>query len=331
MKRFEFDELLNKDKEELEKIKTAIDIHTYSAKQEIEKRKYTSDNLKAFGLALFTATITLGSTFIIKSFEKCANDKSDLIKEFNSLKKQIILAEGKEKVNLCCYVANEFENTSDINEIKLFKKSCDTICLKNDIIENKKTTVALFTDDSTNLSKNKSALTLLSKNEQEINSLQLKKAIDPTLNIDKRIQVLNNETETIIAKNPDLKKAVDATAILDDNIVTTNKIIAETNNSLGSKNKTYSSWFKEGYFLQFDDIRILLQYLDKDIGIEVQVCNTTSSDICKQPLKNKAWIKKDKPLVFSVENKEYKIELNNIDHAGKNPFTLAAYITMSIN
>jgi len=99
--------------------------------------------------------------------------------------------------------------------------------------------------------------------------------------------------------------------------------------SVPNPSRTISSvsWFKEGYFLRFGDHRILLQYLDKSLGAQIQICKTRDSGSCKDPLKNKEWIGLGKPLQFSDGGKQYRINLEAIDHAGKNPFTLAAYIT----
>ena len=73
-------------------------------------------------------------------------------------------------------------------------------------------------------------------------------------------------------------------------------------------------------------MRVLLQYEDKHIGIQVQICETTSSGSCDNPIKTKQWISYDNPLTVTVGGEVYKISLETIDHAGANPFKLAAYI-----
>lgn len=91
-------------------------------------------------------------------------------------------------------------------------------------------------------------------------------------------------------------------------------------------------WFKEGFFLQFENnIRINLDKgkLFKDQGyIEVRVCESTISG-CSRTIADNLQIRLNgSGGEFTHNEKKYKINLKAIDRAGKNPFNWAAYITL---
>jgi len=163
-----------------------------------------------------------------------------------------------------------------------------------------------------------------------INS-QLARAKEPEEIIRLRAQ-LEQDTlrrNALIATEPDLKRAVVSITNIHDAVVQVSTAASAIQPNIGPKGGQRSQVLsvKEGYFLRFGDHRILLQYLDKSLGAQIQICKTRDSGSCRDPLKNKEWIGLGKPLQFSDGGKQYRINLEAIDHAGKNPFTLAAYIT----
>lgn len=144
--------------------------------------------------------------------------------------------------------------------------------------------------------------------------------------IEKQMKNIDSKITSIITETPILKTAVASSKSIESNVESINAINKTLDN--GKKdNKSPIQWFKEGYFLQFGEFRVLLQYLDKNLGIQVQVCKTTESDSCKKPILDKKWIKYKEPIQFTDEGNTYQINLEDINHAGKNPFKQAAYIT----
>jgi MinD-like ATPase involved in chromosome partitioning or flagellar assembly len=89
-----------------------------------------------------------------------------------------------------------------------------------------------------------------------------------------------------------------------------------------------STWFKEGYFLQFENIKVSLENLLEGSSIEVAICDQVGSDQCRSPIGGKnVIISIDHVYNFSYNNFDYVVRLDKIGKAGKNPFKQAAYIT----
>ncbi len=177
--------------------------------------------------------------------------------------------------------------------------------------------------------KTKQIIAELSKYEQQYSNLVQKKKnasqnIKPE--IDKQIKDINSKVAIIISENPEIKTAVASSKSIENDVESINAINTGVDNHKNS-NKSSIQWFKEGYFLQFGEFRVLLQYLDKNLGIQVQVCKTSDSGKCEKPILNQKWIKYKEPIQFTDEGDTYQINLEDINHAGKNPFKLAAYIT----
>ncbi|ACU61731.1 hypothetical protein Cpin_4282 [Chitinophaga pinensis DSM 2588] len=83
--------------------------------------------------------------------------------------------------------------------------------------------------------------------------------------------------------------------------------------------------------MQFDQFRITLIDLNRNSGIRVKIGKTQSddpTDHCQESVVQDDYIKYNEPLLFSDRTHDYKVNLVAIDHAGKNPFKLAAYINL---
>jgi hypothetical protein len=101
-----------------------------------------------------------------------------------------------------------------------------------------------------------------------------------------------------------------------------------TNNALQNlkPDKTWSeSWFKEGYFIQFDDIKVLLKKINAKRSITVEVCNMIGAAVCKKPIATPT-VFVGSTYTFTEGPYKYSITLNKIAGAGKNVFTNAGYI-----
>ncbi|MBO9567006.1 MAG: ATP-binding protein [Niastella sp.] len=102
------------------------------------------------------------------------------------------------------------------------------------------------------------------------------------------------------------------------------------NNVRDLKEEVYEeSWFKKGYFLQFDDMKVLLLDIDRSRQtIRVQICNMIGSAACPSPIATPT-ITVNQNYSFSYKNHKYNLVLKRIGAAGNNPLTPAAYIVFS--
>jgi hypothetical protein len=318
MARFDFDDLLKKDKAELDKIKTALEIYQSEDKYAFEKNKFKAENIRFFTIAILTAVISLGSSYLIESFRQKNTSKENIKKEFTDLKKSYLTEKDKNKQNeLACALA-DFDNP--VKDISIENALKD----QTQIIANTDTSSAVV----------KEALVKLDNYDKELQKLTQQQksgsAADQS-KIAQQINEVNNNINKVAGNVPSIKIALQSTENIEQNvkqIETANNIIIKQQTST-ENNSTKSSvvWFKEGYFLQFGEYRVLLQYLDKNLGIQVEICKTSESSICQVPLRSKTWVRFGSPLQFSDNGKSYILNLEAIDHAGKNPFKLAAYVT----
>lgn len=326
MKKFEFDDLLSKNQEELNKIKTAIDIHQAEDKYAFEKSKFRTENLRFIVIALMTSFISLGSAYFIESFKQKSVIESENKKSFQDMKKSYLLEKDiAKRKEIACELANFSSIIHDSYEQKNIVKY-KSICEEEEKIKEKSSIIAKVDTSSV---KTKQIITELNKYEQEYSSLVQKKKTasqNTKPEIEKQIKDINSKVATIISENPEIKTAVASSKSIENNVESINAINTSIDNHKNSS-KSSIQWFKEGYFLQFGEFRVLLLYLDKNLGIEVQVCKTLNSDVCEKPILDKKWIKYKDPLQFTDEGNIYQINLEDINHAGKNPFKLAAYIT----
>jgi len=84
-----------------------------------------------------------------------------------------------------------------------------------------------------------------------------------------------------------------------------------------------SSWFKEGYYRPFGNLKIVLAKLNvsqKFAVVEVRDAN--------YKLKTNFYIDLKSSKEFYVENTKFKFTFDNIASAGRNPFTKAAYFSL---
>jgi hypothetical protein len=342
MPRFEYDDLIQKQKDELDKIKTAVDIYQSEDKYDFERKKFRTENFRFFSIAILTAIISLGSSYIIESFKqrnasiiessKYANaSKENLRREYNDFKKMYIGEKEKDiQIKLACVLAH-FDNTINDNNIENEKKEFNEICVAASNIKEQKETISNI---DTSPQQVKDALVKINNYDRDIQTLKQQRNAAPPAEktmLTQKITEVNNNIESLVNTVPEIKKAV----TLSDNIEKDVRQIVKINTNIEAQQsatttrgeKSKLTWFKEGYFLQFENFRITLQYLDKNVGIQVGICVTKNGSDCEKEILTKKWVKFNSPLEFKEDGKVYRINLEAIDHAGKNPFTLAAYIT----
>jgi hypothetical protein len=90
-----------------------------------------------------------------------------------------------------------------------------------------------------------------------------------------------------------------------------------------------TTWFKEGYSLPFDDMKIILEDINEDRSLTVSVCNSTDGAPCSAGnlLKSHVKLTSETPLEIQRDEATYFVRLDRIGRAGKNPFSKAAYVT----
>ena len=327
MNQFNFKDLIQMEKADLEKTKLALEIYQSEDKYNFERNKFRTENIRYIIIALMTSFISLGSAYIIEHFKQKNSTKTDLKKEFAELKKQYLIEKDKTKqTELACALA-EFDNSLEDNSIKIAKSQYIKVCKSAEIIRKESDNIIQNTKNPEKLIKAANQVDGLEKIKQNLKTKAISAPIGYKVNYNIEINKISNSIDSIINKYPSLQTASKSSKSIElqtKKIETFNQALSNTP-SLFSKSEIV--WFKTGYFLHFGEYRILLQYLDKNLGIQVEVCRTSGSEICVAPLLTKAWVKYNTPLQFSDNGKTFKINLESIDYAGNNPFKQAAYIT----
>jgi hypothetical protein len=114
----------------------------------------------------------------------------------------------------------------------------------------------------------------------------------------------------------------------EDSLVKTNFSLIIDPNNTSKIVYSNSTWFKVGYFLQFENIRVSLNSISEKGMIQVEICEMMGPGVCKSPIGDQpVRIELTNAYPFSYRSSNYMIRLDKIGKAGKNPFNLAAYIT----
>jgi flagellin-like hook-associated protein FlgL len=321
-----YSNLVKKDKAELDRLKAVLEIATFREKYEFDKRKHRMETVRLFAIALMSSVITLGTTYIFRNEDRRSSQIDKSTMELKDLKSDYAShLDPKLRKEFACQIAQIHNPQQDAyveSEKKRFQEICLTISAAQETITAQ---VSTITGTDTISAENNALVKELKNLEKKINGLQIERTNAKTpaerRQVEQDLRRADEQINAIADSSAELKTAIQAAETINDNV--RKQIEAVTEETGGSYEV---KWFKEGYFLQFGELRVLLQYLDKKLGIQVQVCHTTETTPCKSPLINKAWITYDKPLDFQYENNRYRISLKAIDRAGRNPFNLAAYI-----
>ncbi len=326
-------ELLEKDKEELERIKLALEVHNYNKNIEFEKRKYRTETIRIIAIAIISSVITLTSTYLFKIFDEKSEEKKASRSELSKLKiKYLETSDPVLRNKYACEIASLY-NPQDDNYVNKKKKEFETICNKinqtQEVIQKEKEIITQANNIDSNI-KNK-----LSRADKVIFELEEKKKQEGSLdtNETRLLENATKEIETLADSDEPLAQAIQSTNTISETKISQIKTVTLEDEKYKNRkilNTSEVKWAKEGYFLSFQDsIRIRIQYLDSEKGIQVEICNTTAPEPCKLPVATKQWVKTDQPYIFTLKSKHYMLSLKAIDRAGKNPFTLAAFITLS--
>ena len=323
MNEFEYNVLLTKEKEELDKIKLALEIASFRENKQFEKKKYKSEVFRVFIIAIMSSAISIATTYFFNKEEY----KNTQVKETKDALRSYKLEYDKaidlvQKNSFACDIANLDNKQNDqyiINEILKFKNIC-----------NSSSNLNIISNVDTNRADGKIVLSYLKKIEALNLSLSKTENDYQKKQINDSLEITNKKISQISNISPNIKKLIESTNQINQDAI--QRVNATQNHTStpsinGDIIKQFDlQWFKEGYSLQFGNINVLCQYLDKNIGIQVKVCQTIQPYICKIQLLNQTWLKLDEPLIVSDGSFNYQISLKAIDHAGKDPITLAAFL-----
>lgn len=322
---FDFEELRKKDKAELETMKLALDIYQAEDKFNFERRKFRTENLRYILIAVMTSVISLGSSYIIEYFKKGNTERADAKKEFVDLKKQYLLEKDKNKqIELACALAG-FDDAFNDTSIEVAKRQYDNICKSAHIIEQEGDKVAKAAEQAGDIKEVAAQVDGLEQIKQNLTAQQSNAPASPE--VSQRIVQVSKQIDSLVRQHPALATVGKSTEAIERQTRKIETAKQSISNNTSNFAKGDIVWFKTGYFLHFGEYRVLLQYLDPKLGIQVEVCKTAGSGRCESPLLTKAWVRFDAPLQFSDNGRTYRISLEAIDYAGSNPFKKAAYVT----
>ncbi|MEP7108528.1 MAG: hypothetical protein ABI760_11110, partial [Ferruginibacter sp.] len=315
-----FEELKDKNKDELDRIKLAQEISVFKETKDFERKKFSGETFRLIiiaALSAFISLLSLGTSIWMKYLDKTTSQTDEVRKHIDNLKDKFYQSNNRIDQNkIACQISVERNpnNDKDIaKDILDFKGKCDTLTqivsnytIATDTI-NSAIAGALKTD--TTKKENKFVISKSDKADDVLIQLQNQK-IASTSETQRQalVKQADQYTQSFINSIPDsliqLKSAVRLTDTINNNVMKQLNVTSAGSNPT-SDNKTVIKdygilWFKAGYFLQFDDMRVLLQYLDKGMGIQVQICNIKSSGPCPNPIRTKEWISFDKPMNVRV-------------------------------
>ncbi|WP_439697035.1 hypothetical protein ACFGVS_00735 [Mucilaginibacter sp. AW1-7] len=328
-------ELLATDKAGLDKLKVALEISGFKEKQKSDRVRYRQETLRLFIIAVFSGIITFGSTYFQKSTErrlKKIDDQETKLQELvldledNSISQQA-------KYGIICKISRlkvpTDADTSFINSVADYEKKCeesrkfaDQIDKKSAAAQNNSKTIDTTRTDV------KARLAALDQSDQQEARLQ-NDAYAKTATGQKAALTISKQADSLLKSAPSsLQAASDASAGISG--IVKQRIDLVPDKPAESAATFYRvQWFKKGYAIQVGHIYFTLLDLDRrQQTIRVKACYTNTPFSCEHPLETSGELDIRTPLLFSYGDKQYELSLKSINHAGKNPFTLAAYVAL---
>jgi len=329
------DELFAKDKAELDKLKVALDIAGFKEKQKSDRVRYRQETLRLFIIAVFSGIVTFGSTYVQKSterkFKKIDDQETKLQELVLSLEDNSISQQAKYviicKISRLKVLADA--DTAFINSVANYEKKCEESKKFADQIDIKSTTAQRNskTIDTTRADV-KARLAALEQSDKQEARLQ-NDAYAKTAAGQKEALAIRKQTDSLLKNGlSTLQAASDASSGISG--IVKQRIDLVPDKPAESIATFYPvQWFKKGYAIQVGHIYFTLLELDKrQQTIRVKACYTNTPFSCEQPLETPGYLDIRTPLLFNYGDKQYELSLKSINHAGKNPFTLAAYVVL---
>jgi len=273
-----------------------------------------------------------------------SREKLKKVKRYRQLAAGVIVLVILSLIGLDVYNANRVEPDLQLKneEIDSLKKTVTKFSIGTDLIQSNANNDTLILNDRISdlnaliTSKNAEILALRTINTDLTSNNELlktsyakfiddynKKVVDLTTLSNSGISI----TETLKVYNRAQQEALDSFLKTSEKIKITAKNVSPT--ATAAENRTYSSWFKEGFFLQFGDIKISLLKLNKQQSkITIRYCETESRGVCKAgDWKPKTLGVRD-TIPFSISGYDYKLTLDRIGNEGYNILKPAADITL---
>jgi hypothetical protein len=331
----------NKSLAETEKLRRDLD--TYNERFEIEKKKVYSERnrfwAETFRLVAIVI-ITSATTYLVNnSIEDHKKNNEVIFDDYKSFKTDQQkfndpLTNLTAKKQLACDMLDEYKDL-EFDRVQSFLNKLSAVCGANNMQASQN-----HIDAGVNNSKVSAAL-------QE----QFKIVEQSKNHIDERLKTASgDEKKKLVESNAKTEKTLDSIATLPqvaalsaqtqavtktftDQANVVNNIVKDNSNQKMEDGYPETIWFKENYFLVIDDMKIVLEEIIDNGTIRVSMCRSTTSEVCpidKQIdlAKYGGQITNDQPLEINENGYKYIIRLDHVGHAGKNPFTKAAYITV---
>lgn len=336
MKLPEDDVLFKTSKEELERIKLALEISTFQEDRRQVRRKSWGETTRLVIMAVFAAALSLGSTYIMKIYDHDTTQLDEALKDLTTLKKKYASTHiTLVKDSVACEIGQIYipgNNPKLENEVSYYRNICQNKTKQDASTSVKKDSIEKIVSHYDRSSPNGVVVDKkLSQNDAQLMRLQVQVnskngAIQE--NAQKQIDALTKVSTD--AAPPQLKSAIESSTEINKTVVDQ---IAEVSSqpSTEHRDKVYPVyWVKTGYYILFDQFRISLNDLNPRQGTaQVKICFVTEENTCEPiSLPNQGSFSTQQPLDFDYKGKSYSLVLQRIDHAGVNPFKQAAYINL---
>jgi hypothetical protein len=317
-------QLLKKDKAELDKLKLVSELVS-------QKKKNAVEWVKALTIPILVAFLSLLSTSIItKSNHDDAalgNDKKyirDLDMEIR--KNKMKTPEDLDYYDRCIRRLTVFRtnnpNCADKEILSILIENKTELDLDSLDLYVEQLKQSLSPKDSVTLEKIVKNDLAIKNNEERLRHTDNE---SEKTKIVANLKILKDKSDQLLESSPNLAAVFNQASDLSDNAkIQIDKV--EIKDSVNTDTSPIA-WFKEDNFLIFDNIKVLLDSIDPDNNaITFSAYYVTKDDV--QSIKNPIFENKHLSSGYSMLlNDEHTLNLITIDHAGRNPFTMAAYVS----
>jgi hypothetical protein len=310
----------------------AFEVRKLITTTRIENRKLWVSPIITIILTIGSGLISLGVASILKNNELRSANISDATKTIINYKVQLDTVAPnnyKQRLFLSNIIA-AYPNYDDSTIIKLQRES-RAISLRQDSIAALTKSLAETASPAAEKTVNPAAKKGLDASDKAEIDLQNAKQNGGS---NSQITKLENDVaqnRQVVNILPDsLKQAVADVGSVNAKILQQLKSLAPANQNNNVVKDYGVSWFKEGYFLLFDSLKITLMNIDRENKmITVEVCRIENGTSCDPAhTSGRKIIDLNGALPFEYGKNKFNIYLRSIDHAGHNPFTWAAYINV---
>ena len=300
------DDLLARNKEDLERIKLAQDIHRNYNTRDPERSRFWRETWRLLLVAVVSGVITIAASYFVEGWK-------------STLKAQEIKQEHYEDERVKCL------GGAAIQKVQCF---CDLNDLGMPFTGPTAKTYQAQNDSACAILK-RSTLAMANKLSHADSS-----AIDPsTAEFAEMKQGQEKSTDLaraqLVKDRPELK-----------NVLMTQQIVEHTEGQVAAFLATVATpikndgrvidrsgllWFKKNYYLKYGKIRVVLD----DLGEKEIIVLVRTNDAAASIIGGKVPVRIGKSAILEGpdgSNERYRITLESIGHAGANPFKPAAYV-----